>query len=300
MDLENQIKKILAEVSLYQSQGLLAEAKQGYLRLKELVNANEQLKNREGLLDKISERLRLVEDELAEIENPQENPRVSEEHQDVIKSLFSFSKEKGAEDLEGAIALMNFGQFDRALVEFKRLIKGGSRRLDVAENILKCHMALSSLSDAVEQYKEWLSSDTFSQEEMESVGSLFEKILAQNGVNETLFQLTSQPEGTDPQAAEDELLRFSFAEIRLKIDSGQERTIDIDVSRQRGNAVTLSIPKAEKDLIRHLQPGHLIGHVRLFSPAALFNGSATVSSRNQISSGPRQGYYDIDIRVQST
>ena len=110
MDLENQIKKILAEVSLYQSQGLLAEAKQGYLRLKELVNSNEQLNSREALLDKISERLRVVEDELAEIEKPQENPRVSEEHQDVIKSLFSFSKEKDTADLEGAMALMNFGQ----------------------------------------------------------------------------------------------------------------------------------------------------------------------------------------------
>ena len=300
MDLENQIKKILAEVSLYQSQGLLAEAKQGYLRLKELVNSNEQLNSREALLDKISERLRVVEDELAEIEKPRQKPKVSQEHQDVIKSLFSFSKEKDVADLEGAMALMNFGQFDRALVEFKRLIKEERHRVDAAENILKCHMGLSSMSDAVEQYKGWLSSSTFSDEEMQNIGDRFEKILAENGINETLSQLMSSPEGTDSQPAEDELLRFSFIEIRLKNESGQEKTLDIDVSRQKGSAITLSIPKSEKDLIRHLRPGNLIDRVRLFSPAALFNGSATVSSSSEISSGPRQGYWDIDIRVQST
>jgi tetratricopeptide (TPR) repeat protein len=184
MNLVQTIKKLLSEAELYQTQGLLSEAKTSYLKAAALIKTSEQLKNSQNLLDGITRKIKALSKDVNRFDNSPITPEVPDEKQDMIKNLFAFPSDPGdgktaSTDLEGSIILAKFGQYERAMKEFESLLQNESVRVVAAKNLLRCHVAVASIDDALQQYKRWAKGDLFTREQLEKV-TFFMKGLAKN------------------------------------------------------------------------------------------------------------------------
>ena len=140
------IKQLLQEAELYQGQGLLNEARSKYDEVAELIRNNPKIKNKEKLLAGVAKKINMLEVDTQKVAKGPSSPELSSRAQDLIQKLFSFSKEESEEEaaLEGALALAKFGQFERALAEFNKLLSIEAHRAVAAKNILRCHIALNA------------------------------------------------------------------------------------------------------------------------------------------------------------
>lgn len=188
MNIVKKIKKLLQEAELYHSQGLMYEAMAKYHDATELIQSNEQLKNKHTLLEGISKKINALKKDISKIELAPKKPEVPKNVQDLIKRMYLFSPDidEDAKALEGAIALAKFGQFKRAISDFNELLKNDSTRIDAAKNILRCHIALYSIDDAISQYEKWLLEDAFQQDQLDKLYIFFESLLKSEGVEKTL------------------------------------------------------------------------------------------------------------------
>ena len=188
MNILKKIKTLLKEAELYHSQGLLYEAIAKYNNATEIIQNSEHLKNRQKLIEGISNKINILKKDISKIELAPKKPEVSENIQDLIKKMYSFSPDmdEDAKALEGAVALAKFGQFKRAILEFNELLKKDSTRIDAAKNIIRCHMALYSIDEAISQYEKWLLDDIFNPNQLNKVYDFFESLLKGEGVEETL------------------------------------------------------------------------------------------------------------------
>jgi hypothetical protein len=89
--------------------------------------------------------------------------------------------------------------------------------------------------------------------------------------------------------------------IGITIDSGSKRgeIVELDVSFQSRNVISLLISQRNKYLIEDLEVGDTLNDIQFYSPIAMFTGSCVVSAISEIKSGPRQGDYSLDLKVQS-
>jgi len=89
--------------------------------------------------------------------------------------------------------------------------------------------------------------------------------------------------------------------IGITIDSGPQRgeIVELDVSFQSRNVISLLISQRNKYLIEDLEVGDTLNDIQFYSPIAMFTGSCVVSAISEIKSGPRQGDYSLDLKVQS-
>jgi hypothetical protein len=69
--------------------------------------------------------------------------------------------------VEGAIALAKFGQYGRALDEFRSLLSEDAARPAAAKNILRCHISRQTYEDGVEEYRKWAADGVFSSSQSE-------------------------------------------------------------------------------------------------------------------------------------
>ena len=119
------IKSLIKQAEIYNSQGLLKEAKGKYLDLLEFLQNHRSFASNVELIESITKKIALIENKMAEIDLPDDIPDLSEKIQDLIIQLFAFSEDKAISDIEGTVALTKFGQFDRALRELDRITKKG-------------------------------------------------------------------------------------------------------------------------------------------------------------------------------
>lgn len=300
MDIKSRIKALIKEAELYRSQGLLNEAKGKYSNAAKLIQQMERLANKQDLLDGISKKIAALERDINKLEQAPVTREMSTKVQDLIKKLFSFSKEKDkdAAELEGAIALARFGQFDRALTEFNELIKIDSLRVDAAKNILRCHIASSSPDDAVAKYQHWFSSDIFPKQQLEKIRVFLQDILDRKGIDKTLPADTKPTEVQGVEIPEEELLDISLIEITLEQGPNKGTQVELDVNFQKGNMLSLIIQSKDIDLLESLEVGARLNNIQFSSSIAIFQGMGIVSSKTQIGTGPRNGDYMLDIEVQ--
>jgi len=151
------IKSLITEAEIYKSQGLLEEAKEKYLELLEFVKNHELFSINKSLIDSIVNKLKLIEDEMVKIDQDVETPTLSEEIQNLISRLFSFSDNKDIAAVEGAVALAKFGQFESALEQFQRLINEGIRidpNQNIGEIIINFKTMINYLRDSHNDIKE--------------------------------------------------------------------------------------------------------------------------------------------------
>ena len=331
MNIIKKIKTLLKEAELYHSQGLLYEAIAKYNDATELIQNNEQLKNKQNLLEGISKKINVLKQDISKMELAPKKPEVSENIQDLIKKMYAFTPDmdEDAKAIEGAVALAKFGQFKRAIVDFNELLKRDSTRVDAAKNILRCHMALFSIDEAISQYENWLLDDIFHPNQLDKIYIFFENLLKSEGVEKTLPKtkeqvdkvkvvVSSENDQIQVSEPEDVGLEKSEAETEGEVESetGSEDVLDVNsigisvdsgpqkghvyefkVRFQLGKVVSLLIPSRDKDVIENFKVGNEIHGVQYYSNVGLFKGSGLVSAVKEITIGPLRGDYCVDIEV---
>jgi hypothetical protein len=303
MDIRLQIKSLLNEAELYRAQGLFADAKRKYTAASEIINKINNLKNKEGLAKAILEKIQSLEEKTEKAQTGPSSPELSEKGQNLIKNLF------GENELQKAVALAKFGQFERSIVELQALLKDDAYRVEAARNIIRCKMAMGSVDDAIDQYNQWFSTDLFSTAEMESIRSYLQPILEKRGIEKTLpVPVVEDEENTAGKGGiefsmpepEEEILEITSIGITFSSGSQMGKMVELDVNFQSGDMLSMIIPKKDKGLIEDLQDGDTLDDIQFYSPIAMFSGTAVVANKTQIDSGPKQGDFCLDLKISST
>jgi len=323
MGIKEQIKSVLREAEIYRTQGLFNEAMVKFKYASELIEKNVKPENGRHLIDGITKKIELLKQTISKYNDPEKPPEMPVEIQNLIKAKFSFSTDKESAALDGAIALTKFGQFERAIKEFKELLKMESFRLVAAKNILRCYFAssTSSVDGAVSQYKEWLALGLFTPGQLEKIKVFLENLLKEKGVEIKLPAVkeekavvkeevtaksapakampATKPLIETPESGkeEDDFLDVSSVGIVLEAGGKKHSEITLDVSFQSGNMVCLIVPVREKLLIESMKAGLRLNNVQFYSPIAILNGSGVVAAFTKISSGPKMGNYSLDLKM---
>lgn len=308
MDAVKQLKSLLQEAELYRSQGLLNEAKTKYLNASKLIKNDKQLKTRQNLIDSITKKIRNLNNTIDKVEKKTGKPELSSTVQDLIINKFSFSvgKDEDTGALDGAIALAKFGQYERALTEFNKLITKEQLQLAAAKNIIKCRIAFTSIDDAVNQYQQWFDNNIFTPDKLGKIRVFLQEILDKHGIDKSLPQAKEAVEDkgaekvVEGELQEDEVL--DVISIGIIMDSGPKKgeLVELDVSFQSGNVISVLIPGKEKELIENFKVGAILNDIQFYSSIAMFNASGVIASLAEIKVGPRKGDYNLDIKIKSS
>lgn len=293
--MREKIKSLLQQAELYRSQGLYNESRATYERVKKIIQKSPQLPNKDQLLKNISKKIDKVQSTIVKVEGVSENPQMSAEVNKLIRKLFSYSpdNDEHAAALEGAMALAKFGQYNDAIAEFRRLLEVDSQRVPAAKNILRCLIHYKSSDEAFSQLTEWKSENLFSEEELKKVKTFFEEILDKKWDEKG----AARSEAITGGAGVDENDFLDISAVAITLANGEQ--LELDVSFQSGNVVSLIIDKANEERIKDLSEGTRLDDVHFYSPIAIFRGAGEIVSKIQIASGPKQGDYSMDIKIDS-
>ena len=301
MGIKESIRKLLQEADLYKKHGLLDEARGKYTESEQKIRENGRIQNKEKILKSIAKKIRLLDSDTQRVEKGPSSPELSEKAQDLIQNLFSFSKSDSKEEavLEGAIALAKFGQFERALGEFNKLIDKESHRVVAAKNVLRCHIQLNSEDAAADQYEDWVSKGDFLPGQLEKVRLFLVEILKSKGIQRDLTSVSIKEELVQEPEEEEDFIDISSIGIYFNFGPAKGKVVEFDVNFQSGNMLSLIISKNDAKTIEPMQEGDALKELQFFSPIAMFNGSGIVSAKSQIKSGPKQGDFCLDIKITS-
>jgi tetratricopeptide (TPR) repeat protein len=300
---KSQIQSLIKEAELYQKQGLLNESKEKFKEILDTVLKDEDLSNDRELVELIQSKTGEVAADLEEVESDTGVVELSDEVQGLIGKLFSFSKNADTAAVESAVALATFGQHKKALSEFQRLLDNGILPMDVAKNMLQCHLSLGKHEDAVSQFEAWISEGTFSGGDLGRLRDFLQDILGRDGIEVDLPYVEDTESGEEAMPAVEvgtpkqdvpELLS-----IRL-ISSDKDpkkRLRDFDVRFQLGSSVTIDIERSDGDLLTLLKPGAHLSKIQCYTSYYLFIASGTVSGRDEVIAGPKKGDYSIVISL---
>ena len=297
------IRALAREAEVYRSQGLLSGAKQKYQEILQFVQDHEHYSKDKKLIETVNKKIKAIEENLSEVLEAPERPEVTEDVQNLIQKLFSFSKNQQASKMEGAVALAKFGQYEKALNEFKKLLKEGILPLDAAKNILRCHLTLSSPDVAVYQFKRWMSRGDFSTGDLKYLRGFLQKYLEKRGIKTTLPEVAEAPQEKGEtkkrkrKKKEEEVLDISSVGVQFQNGPLKGKMEEFEVTFQTGNTISIIIPSDRKDLLESFEPGLRLKGMQCYSLIAVFNGSGVVSNKSVISSGPKRGHYTLDITI---
>lgn len=299
MDLKETIKTLFREIEVYRSHSLFEEAIGKCRKLTKVIQQNDRIKNRQELLNIVAQKIQTLEKESRRVEAAAASAQMTTREQELVKQLFSFSEERDEDSAawEGATALLVFGQFKRALSEFQKLISRDSLRVDAAKSILRCHIGLASLDEAVRQYHQWLSSGQFPAREFGSIRSFLQDILEKKGIKQTLPEPVESKEVTEEKTEEEEFIDILSIQLpgQYKLIDGQD--VVLDVAYQRGNLISVIISEADRALVKNFKNGLRIDDVQFYSPAVVFRSPCLVSAVNQILTGPQKGGHALVLQV---
>jgi hypothetical protein len=305
MDISLQIKSLLSEAELYRSQGLFPEARDKYHAASAMIHKIDKIKNKDGLLKAISGKIQSLEKKTEKVETGPTSPELSEKGQNLIKNLF------GENDLQKAVALAKFGQFERAIVELEALLKDDVYRVDAGKNIIRCKMALASVDDAIDQYQQWLSGDLFASHQLECIRTYLQPIIEKKGIDKILpvpegeqdkIKSTADSGGIEFSMPEPEEEILDITSIGITFTSGTHKgkMIEFDVNFQSGGMLSLIISKKDKGMIDDLKDGDCLDDIQFYSPIAMFKGTAVVANKTTIDTGPKQGDFCLDLKITGT
>jgi len=304
MDINQQIKALLSEAELYRSQGLFAEAKDKYHVASAMIHKIDRLKNKAGLLKAIAEKIQSLEKKADKVNIGPSSPELSAKGQNLIKNLF------GENDLQKAIVLAKFGQFERAVVELEALLPDERFRVEAGKNILRCKLAVASVEDAIDQYHRWYAADLFTVSQLEVVRTYLQTILENKGIDHPLpVPVTDKAEKSAAQdnggiefslpPAEEEILDITSIGITVASGPQKGKMVEFDVNFQSGELLSLIISKNDKALIEDFKNGDRLENVQFYSPIAMFQGTAVVANKTQITTGPKQGDFCLDLKIKN-
>jgi tetratricopeptide (TPR) repeat protein len=188
MDIKTRIKSLIKEADLYRGQGLLAESRKKYYDILSLVSSSLPPKESEKILAAISSKISDIDKQITVVEKKVTSPKMEREAQDLITKMFVTGQEQDENTalLEGAKALIKFGQFKRAIEELGKLISIEQIRLEAARHILNCYFVESKYDDAIKQYEKWLLGDIFDQKQLETLKRFIQQTLKSKGIEKAL------------------------------------------------------------------------------------------------------------------
>jgi len=292
------ITSLIKQAEVYRIQGLLSNAKEKYLEAFKMIENHEIYSKDMKLIDGLKNKIQTVEHTLTEIDLAPETPELPQEVQDLINKLFSFSQNKEKGEIEGALALAKFGQYERAVAEFQRLIEEGVLPLMAAKNMLKCHLTLSSPDAAIDQFKKWVSGSLFTKVDLNSLRTFLERSLERKGIKADLPKVVKATPGeSKTKEKESEDLELSSVSVQLEKGPRKGESVEFEVTFQSGNTISTIISANQKDLVDAFDPGLQLAEVQCYSPLAVFNTTGTVSKKAKIPSGPKRGDYSLDIKI---
>ena len=295
---KERIKALIKEATLYQKQGLFEESKEKYEEILAFIQHDERYVKDKKLIDAVQGKIRIIEEHLDKIDKSIDTPMLSEEVQNLISRLFSSSKDKDMAAIEGAVALAKFGQYQKALEEFQRLIEEGKMPLVAAKNALMCHMAVSSPDAAIAQFTQWVSGETFSRSDLKYIRTFLENTLEKQGIKVDLPKVDEAPEeeGESEEKGVD-IIDISSVSVQLANGLRKGETVELEVTFQLGNKISIIISAQRKDLADAFKTGLRLSEMQCFSPLAIFNARGIVSGLRIITSGPRRGDHALDITI---
>ncbi len=299
MNFGSKIKTLVKEAELYRSQGLLSEALTQFQVVEAMIRDNAQVKNRDAILSKISDKIKLLSVEIDKFNKPQQAPEVSEQAQKLMREMFSFDdpRVKGSAALGGAISLAEFGLYEKALEDFSLLFDYDRLRVDAAENFLKYGLEYKGASIGI-HLDEWADDERFSSDEIEAVRQSFQSML-----NEAGLEINSPPPGpieqVEPDSEIDDEDILDISAIRLELPKGPQKDdqIEFDVNFQHGGQINLIVSQKEKGIIDSLDAGDLIHGVMFYSPVAIFSGTVYVLTKKPIGAGPKRGDFSVNLKI---
>ncbi len=326
MDIKAQLKNLIKEAEIYQSQGLLNEAKERFRAATDLVRSRSEMQDGQELIQSIVQRVVRLNQEIKAINEAISKPMVSERKQDLIKTLFASSGTGDADQaaLEGAITLAKFGQYERAVREFESLLDNPAIRVTAAKNIVRCLMETGEAHRAAAVFEEWREDDRFRPAQLEKIRFFCNQRFRKAGLEPIPPEEAAHPEidaapeetlpvadpgvsdrppvdalAVDPDelASDEDVLDISS--IGLRFDSGplEGQSFELDVSFQSGNNLNLIVPQTEAGLIECLEKGTRLENIQFFSPIAILNGSGVITAKNRIPSGPKEGNFSLDLAI---
>lgn len=317
MSIKDKVKALLKEADLYKSQRLLKESKAKYLEAISLIQNNDQIPNRKSLISAITKKINALDVGIVRWDKSASAPEVSPKVQDLIKKLFTADGEKDTESvkaLKSAITLAKFGQYKRAIKEFNQLLPIESICVPAAKNSLKCIIEIASIQDAVAQYRQWMKKNALPGERGQAVGQFLQGIIDKEGLDIQLDDHDVSPEpavvvapDTHAESAgnsfmeqdDEDIIDITSLGIRFSHGPKKGQHVELDVSFQAGNVLSLIVSSKDKLLIESLKVGVQLDDMDFFSPIAIFNGSGIVEACTLIESGPKRGDYSLDIKIHS-
>jgi hypothetical protein len=298
-DLQKNIQTLLLEIKAYRSHCLYKEAKRRYTQLAEFVRESHRFKNKEKLLAVISKNIESLENDLCRFELVEAAAQMSTRDQDLVKKLFvsSIEEESDFSALEGAEALLGFGQFEKAMSELNNLIGNDSLRVVAAKNILRCHIGLSSIDNAIAQYQHWFSNGQFPAGQLEEVRSFLQDILITKGTGRSLLEPVKTEDDLDDYEWEIDFVDILSIVVPLKGRiKGRDKEV-FDVSFQKEVVLNVILPGGDQELIDYFEVGMRIEGVQFCASDIIFIESCFVSEKMQIKVGPKMGDYVLTIKI---
>jgi tetratricopeptide (TPR) repeat protein len=296
--MKERIQGLVKEAETYRTMSLLNQSKAKYMELLALVENDPSTSKQKKLIDDIKSRIRSVDDEITEIDQATDSPEVSEDIQDLIRNLFSFSQNQATASIEGAVALAKFGQYEKAVKELERLVKDGPIPLQAAINLLRCHLSLASPDVAVEQYKQWTIRDELGKGDLKYLRTFLENYFKKRGIEAELPEIGEESAGkADMEGKSDDIIDLSSLGIQFEGGPYKGKVLEFDVSFQSGNKVSIILPPNKKNLVDLFKQGQRFSDIQCTSPIAIFNGSGAVSGKTRVTTGPKRGSYTIDITL---
>jgi tetratricopeptide (TPR) repeat protein len=293
------IKQTLKEADVYRTQGLLADAKKKYLEVLKVVGNNEKLMKHQKLIDAINSKIRAVDKAFAEFKEAPPTPELSPDLLRLIKKLFTFSQTKEAAAIEGAVALAKFGQYEQALIEFQKLLEEGILPVVTAKNIIRCYIALKAPNGAIAQFEKWRARNLVSDQDLKYVRSFLISSLEKEGIKANIPEVEKTRRPVKPAKKEEVFLEISAITVGFDGGSLKGQNVDFDVHFQSANTVSVVISAGQKNLADAFQPGTRLSSIQCYSPITVFRTSGTVTGKDRIKQGPRQGDFTVDITIDT-
>ena len=299
MSVQEHLRSLAREAELYRAQGLLEHSKVRYLQILQFME-EKKFSNHRKLLEAVKNKIKTLNENLAAEEQDTVGPRLSQNQQNMIKNLFSISQTKEAAKIEGAVALAEFGQYERALEEFHALLREGTLPVVAAKNILRCHMELSCPDDAVAQFREWvIARDVLTPQELKLIRAFMEKLLQKKGIQRKLAVTADAPTPSESQPSEEEEGFLDISSVYVELGKGPRKgdMVEFQVTSQSGNTISVNIPGDQRDLLDAFKPGLQLPELQCYSPIAVFKGKGMVIKKRKIWHGRNEGNYLLDINI---
>jgi hypothetical protein len=295
------IKSLVREAEIYRSQGLLTESRDRYQRLLGFIAEHRRLRHHRRLRDKVVHRLRNLEQNIALVGQASGTPERPEELRILIGGLFSSQGRRNTHANRDVGAKAGCAQRSRDLNDFRKLIDEGILPLMAARKIISHHLALSSPDAAIAEFETWVSNCALPKNDLKSLRRFLRAALEKQGIRADLPRMGDGEEQGESRPTEEEDENFEISKASIQMERGPRKgeIVDFEVKLQRENRIGVVVPRGRKDLLEGLDIGIRLTEIQFYSPMAVFKGSGTVTGRQGMEKGLREGGWIAEILIEA-